>query len=184
MDEQPKAPVILVDENDVSIGTLPIVEAHMGHGVRHRAVSVLLYRSGLSGKELLLQKRSKTKLLWPLYWSNTICTHPRDGEETAPCAIRRLSEEMGIAYQEKDLSFVFKLTYQAPYTESLAENEVDSVFMGTWNGVPDINLSEVDAYRWTSAQEVVKDMEKNSGIYTPWFIKLMNQEKVKSILTI
>lgn len=39
----------------------------------HRAFSVFLFNS--EGK-LLLQQRSATKITFPLYWTNTCCSHP------------------------------------------------------------------------------------------------------------
>ena len=43
---------------------------------------------------LLIQKRSSQKKLWPLYWSNTCCSHPREGEDILDAAMRRLEDEL------------------------------------------------------------------------------------------
>ena len=45
---------------------------------------------------LLMQKRSKLKYHSPGLWTNTCCSHQRDGERTIDAANRRLNEEMGL----------------------------------------------------------------------------------------
>ena len=44
----------------------------------------------------MLQQRSAEKPLWPGYWSNTCCSHPRRGESYGVATQRRLHEELGI----------------------------------------------------------------------------------------
>ena len=57
--------LILVDQDDNHTGNLSKADCHNGDGVLHRAFSVFLFnRQG----ELLLQQRSDTKRLWPMYW--------------------------------------------------------------------------------------------------------------------
>ncbi|HVS02847.1 MAG TPA: isopentenyl-diphosphate delta-isomerase, partial [Thermoanaerobaculia bacterium] len=85
--------LILVDEDDREVGHLSKAEAHAGEGVLHRAFSVLLFdRRG----NLLLQRRAGGKQLWPGYWSNSCCSHPRRGESMEVATRRRLAEELGV----------------------------------------------------------------------------------------
>ena len=69
--------LILVDDHDREIGFKGKADCHTGKGVLHRAFSIFVFNSE---NELLLQKRSSSKMLWPAYWSNTCCSHPRRGE--------------------------------------------------------------------------------------------------------
>ena len=69
--------LILVDTDDTAIGSMSKAECHDGAGILHRAFSVFLFDE--HGR-LLLQQRAAGKRLWPLYWSNTCCSHPRQGE--------------------------------------------------------------------------------------------------------
>ena len=83
--------VILVNENDEKIGLMPKQEAHE-KGVLHRAFSVFIF----NGKnELMLQQRALHKYHSPGLWTNTCCSHQRDGETTLQAGKRRLFEEMG-----------------------------------------------------------------------------------------
>ena len=69
--------LILVDEQDRELGFKSKGDCHSGAGLLHRAFSIFVFNGE---NELLLQKRSGTKPLWPNYWSNTCCSHPRRGE--------------------------------------------------------------------------------------------------------
>jgi isopentenyl-diphosphate delta-isomerase len=69
--------LIIVNKNDEKIGLEDKLKCHLGKGILHRAFSVFVFNNK---NQLLIQKRSKLKLLWPLYWSNTCCSHPLDGE--------------------------------------------------------------------------------------------------------
>ena len=170
--------VVLVDKNGNKLGLMDKLEAHHGNGTLHRAISVVLYRLRNGKKELLLQQRSKGKPLWPLFWTNTVCTHPRDGESYKTCAVRRLKEEMGIVLKEKSLSFVFRILYQATYNKELSEYELDSVFLGKWDGEYHLVLDEAADARWADWHAVTSDVKKNPNRYTPWFQKIMHQKEI------
>ncbi len=174
--------VVLVDKNDNQIGLMDKLEAHQGKGVLHRAISVLLYRKKKGAVEVLLQKRAADKPLWPFFWTNTICTHPRDGETAVDCAVRRLEEEMGIVVKKEDLQFVYKLLYQAQYTSDLAEHEFDSLFVSEWDGNLAINPREVADARWISAPVLQAEMTVKPNTFTPWVHMFMKEEKVKNLL--
>ena len=67
--------VILVDENDVAIGTLDKLEAHL-KGKLHRAFSIFIFNTN---GEMMLQRRALNKYHSGGLWSNACCSHPRPG---------------------------------------------------------------------------------------------------------
>jgi|TARA_B110000240_G_C13250542_1_gene347249 isopentenyl-diphosphate delta-isomerase len=154
--------VILVDENDTQIGLMPKMEAHE-KALLHRAFSVFSFND--SG-ELLLQQRAADKYHSPLQWTNTCCSHQRDGESNIEAGKRRLQEEMGFSCE---LSEVFSFIYKAPFDNGLTEHELDHVMIGKFNGVPEVNPEEVESYKWMSLEEVKVDMEMDESKYTAWF---------------
>jgi len=83
--------VILVNDKDEQIGLAPKMEAHE-KAMLHRAFSVFVFNDK---NELLLQQRAKTKYHSPLLWTNTCCSHQRNGESSLDAGERRLQEEMG-----------------------------------------------------------------------------------------
>lgn len=153
----------LVDEDDNIIGYEKKEICHMGQGLLHRAFSVLLFNDN---KELLLQKRSSEKLLWPQYWSNSVCSHPKKYESCVDGAKRRIKEELGIT---STLIFLYKFRYHAIYYEIGSENEVCSVFIGKTRDIPIVDESEVADWIFVNAIDINLDLIINPDKYTPWF---------------
>lgn len=155
--------VILVDENDNQIGLEEKIKAHLGEGILHRAFSVFVFNSK---GEFLLQQRASGKMLWPLYWTNTCCSHPMEGENYETAGQRRLKEEMGFTCP---LKFIGKFQYQAPYKDIGSEHELCSVLVGEYDGEITINKEEANDYKWVDFEELRKDVMENPDNYTPWF---------------
>ncbi len=154
--------VILVNEQDEPLGLMPKMEAHE-KALLHRAFSVFVFNEQ---GELLLQQRAATKYHSPNLWTNTCCSHQRDGEVNIEAGKRRLEEEMGFIC---DLKEVFWFVYKAPFDNGLTEHELDHVMVGNYNFDPEINKDEVQAYNWMTLDDVKFDMENNPDKYTEWF---------------
>ncbi len=99
--------VILVNERDEPIGLMPKMEAHE-KAVLHRAFSVFVFNAK---GELMLQQRALHKYHSPGLWTNTCCSHQRDGESNLAAGARRLQEEMGFMIPLEEL---FSFIYKAP----------------------------------------------------------------------
>jgi len=130
--------VILVNENDEQIGLMPKMEAHE-KAVLHRAFSVFVFNNK---NQLMLQQRAANKYHSPLLWTNTCCSHQRDGESNLEAGVRRLKEEMGFVCDlEEKTSFIYK----APFDNGLTEHELDHVMVGYYDRDPKINREEVES---------------------------------------
>ncbi len=154
--------VILVNENNEQIGTMPKMEAHE-KAVLHRAFSVFITNDK---GEIMLQQRAASKYHSPLLWTNTCCSHQRVGESNIEAGKRRLQEEMGFQAELKEL---FSFIYKAPFDNGLTEHEYDHVMLGSFNSEPNINPEEVEAWKWMSPQLVKEDIANNPDDYTAWF---------------
>lgn len=154
--------VILVDNNDNQIGLMPKLEAHE-KGVLHRAFSVFIFNNH---GELMLQRRALTKYHSPGLWTNTCCSHQRDGESNISSGKRRLNEEMGF---DTELFEKTSFIYKAKFDNGLIEHEFDHVLVGSYNHSPIINSIEVDSWKWMSLENVKKDIKDHPGNYTAWF---------------
>jgi isopentenyl-diphosphate delta-isomerase len=154
--------VVLVDTKDNQIGLMPKMEAHE-KAVLHRAFSVFIFNK--EGK-LMLQQRAADKYHSPLLWTNTCCSHQRDGETNLEAGKRRLQEEMGFT---TDLKEIFSFVYKAPFENGLTEHELDHVMVGCYEDAPEVNKEEVASYKWMSLIEVKKHIEKCPQEYTEWF---------------
>lgn len=156
--------VVLVDKSDKVLGYKEKFEAHHLPVPLHRAISVLIY--DISGKKIMLQKRVENKPTWPLYWSNTCCTHPFKDEDYLTCANRRLMEEMGFG---TPLTEKFRFIYQADYDSIWGEHEYDVVFEGKYEGEVRFDPQEAADWKWMLVTDLLKDVKINPDVYTPWF---------------
>jgi isopentenyl-diphosphate delta-isomerase len=166
--------VILVDKQDNPIGLMPKMEAHE-KGVLHRAFSVFILNNA---GDLMLQQRALHKYHSPGLWTNTCCSHQRDGESNIAAGQRRLYEEMGFVTPLREVtSFIYK----APFDNGLTEHELDHIMIGQYNDEPIINPDEVADWKWMPIDAVRDDINQHPQNYTVWFIIIFEQfyEKIK-----
>ncbi|REG98314.1 isopentenyl-diphosphate Delta-isomerase [Flavobacterium aquicola] len=154
--------VILVNELDEQIGLMPKLEAHE-KAILHRAFSVFILNNK---NEIMLQQRAHQKYHSPLLWTNTCCSHQREGETNIQAGNRRLYEEMGFDAELKEL---FHFIYKAPFDNGLTEHELDHVMIGYYDGEPMINTEEVEDWKWMKIEDIQSDMLLNPEVYTVWF---------------
>ena len=165
--------VILVDKSDKIIGYKEKVEAHKNPVPLHRAISIVIFDK--SGQKTLLTKRSFKKPTWPLFWSNTVCSHPYRNESYQKAAERRIFEEAGFRTK---LTEVFRFTYEAKYDEVWGEHENDVVFKGEYEGPVNPNPDEIADYKWVEVGKLKEDINKNPKKYTPWFKIILRKLKI------
>ncbi len=174
-------PLILVDSHDSIIGHATKEHCHSGDGILHRAFSIFIFNSK---NELLLQKRSAEKQLWPLFWSNSVCSHPRKGESCTEAVKRRLLDEVGL---HLPVEFLFKFQYQANYKQLGSENELCSVYAGKTDESPIVNNHEIASWEYVSFDKLQIDMDDRPEEYTPWFkieLQRIRQDFMDKIFTI
>ena len=156
-------PLILVDAADREVGFMSKARCHEGGGVLHRAFSLFIFNSE---GQLLLQQRSAAKRLWPGYWSNSCCSHPRRGESLQVATRRRLWQELGMRCE---LSPLFKFRYQAQFDATGAENELCSVYVGSSDGPVRANVHEIADWCWIDPQQLQDELQRDARRFTPWF---------------
>lgn len=157
--------LILVDHDDREIGFLSKAASHDGSGVLHRAFSLFLFNED---GELLLQKRGSGKRLWPGFWSNSCCSHPRRGESMVVATRRRLRDELNI---EAQLEFVYKFAYTAAFGTAGSENELCHVYLGSIDNSVRPNDHEIDSIRFVRPQELTREQTESPAQFTPWFMQ-------------
>lgn len=160
--------VILVNEDDRQLGLMGKMEAHE-KAVLHRAFSVFVFNKK---GELLLQQRALDKYHSPGLWTNTCCSHQRDGESNIEAGRRRLHEEMGFHCELQEL---FWFVYKAAFDNGLTEHELDHVMIGSFEDDPIINTKEVASFKWMPLEDVKKNMIEQPELYTEWFKIIFNE---------
>lgn len=158
--------IILVDENDKELGFEDKLTCHQDEGILHRAYTILV--SNNRG-EVLLQKRAKEKMLWPLFWEATCSSHQTANEKTQTQQIqgaeKRLSQEMGFSCF---LRFIGKFQYHNLYQNIGAEKEVCWLLVGEWLGEVKPNSNEAADYKWIKIDDLKKELETKPADFAPW----------------
>jgi len=154
--------LILVNHDDTILGYKPKLECHLGGGVLHRAFSIFLFNGA---GEVLLQQRSKQKQLWPGYWSNSCCSHPRRGEADADAAARRLQEELAVS---TPLEFLYRFEYKAHFGDIGTEHELCSVYIAQSDAPISVNANEITDWAFVKPHELDEELRDNPDNYTPW----------------
>ena len=168
--------VILVDKNDTQIGLMSKLDAHK-KGILHRAFSVFVLNNN---NEIMLQKRAYNKYHSGGLWTNTCCSHQREGENSIEAGKRRLLEEMGF---ETELKIITSFIYKVEFENGLTEHELDYLLIGKYLKSPVINKQEVADWKWMKVELIADDIKLNPKNYTSWFKiifdKFQNKIKIK-----
>jgi isopentenyl-diphosphate delta-isomerase len=157
--------VVLVDENNVILGTMPKSEVHGAVTPLHRAFSIFIFNSE---KKLLLQQRSHVKKTWPLAWSNSCCGHPWLDESNIDAVKRRVRDELGmsISWAEEASPYRYQFT-----KDGVMENEICPIHIGYTGDEPIINPDEVEAIEWISWTDFLEEIKNNTNKYSPWCVE-------------
>jgi len=154
--------LILVDEADREIGHASKGDAHAGRGILHRAFSLFVFNPA---GELLLQQRAASKPLWPGYWANSCCSHPRGGEDMDAATQRRLREELGFTCA---LEYLYKFQYHAEYGDAGSECELCWVYIGMSDAQVRVNDTEIAAWRYVKPDALDLEIAESPEHFTPW----------------
>lgn len=139
------------------------LEVHQ-RGLRHKAVSVFV----MCRDKVLIQRRALGKYHTPGLWANSCCTHPLWQEASEACAIRRLTEELGITGLYP--SFRDQLEYRADVGNGLIEHELVDVFLAEAQLDHPVapNPDEVMDLRWVSIYDLNAELARHPDRFTPW----------------
>ena len=152
------------------------LDAHK-KGILHRAFSVFVLNNN---NEIMLQKRAYNKYHSGGLWTNTCCSHQREGENSIEAGKRRLLEEMGF---ETELKIITSFIYKVEFENGLTEHELDYLLIGKYLKSPVINKQEVADWKWMKVELIADDIKLNPNNYTSWFKiifdKFQNKIKIK-----
>lgn len=158
--------VVLVDEQNTPIGTMPKDAVHTFTTPLHRGFSLFIFnRNG----DILLTKRAVTKKTFPDVWTNTVCGHPAPNEDPIAAAKRRLKDELGLT--SGDVKVVAPYRYKFSDVHGIVENEICPILVGHIHEDPVVNKKEVGEWKWMPWTEFLTEIQNIPDKYSPWCIE-------------
>lgn len=135
---------IVVNENDQILDYLPRLECHK-QNILHRSVGIILINDQ---DQILLQKRSKKKDIWPGFYTVSASGHVSKGESYKKAAQRELSEELGI---NTTLKLIRKVINNDP-----THLQMQTFYVTKSNGPFKIQTKEVDDVKFFTLGQIQK----------------------------
>ncbi len=157
--------VDLYDENRVPLGRVAERHAKKGQGEYRMVVHVCIFNSL---GQLLIQRRSPEKTVWPELWDVSVGGGVDAGETSRQGAVREVSEELG---------YDLDLTGLRPAVTVNFEGGFDDFFVVT----RDLDLQglrlqkeEVSDVRWVTLEESLDMLDRGEFIpYPPSFLQFL-----------
>ncbi|WP_277555077.1 NUDIX hydrolase [Halobaculum limi] len=168
--------VIAVDSDDNPQGTVNRLEAHTGHGIRHRAFTCLVFDG--EGR-LLLGQRAPGKRLWGTHWDGTVASHPVEGQSQEEATAVRLEEELGVTPdQYDDLRVTDRFEYKRYFENAGLEWEVCAVLKVTLDDTTlDPDEDEIAGLLWVDYEHLHEHPEWYRQLrLCPWFEIAMRRD--------
>ena len=158
--------VILLDEHDKPSGILEKYAAHTLSTPLHLAFSCWLFDE--SG-QLLVTRRSLSKIAWPGVWTNSVCGHPQQGETFEQAITRRSRFELGV--EITDITPVATdFRYRAVAPNGIVENEVCPVYAARVTRAVLANHDEVMEYQWCNLADILDALTLTPWAFSPWMV--------------
>lgn len=150
---------------------------HLVHrdGDWHKSVQVLVFnRAG----ELLIQRRSSSKDLYPDLWDYSVGEHLQPGENDVTGALRGLEEELGVT--QATLHRLGQVEAIELTSTTYTDRELQQSFTCRYEGPISIDQVEVAEIRWITLDDLITWMESRPGDFTPWFPMIFHRQTEKA----
>lgn len=129
-------------------------------GLWHRAVYAFVIDDN---KNILLQRRSSNKKLWPNMWDVTVGGHVDSGEFGRQALIREAKEELGIDINDNDIKYLISSTSINEQGDIINKHYNECYLITKSINISDITIqeNEVSEVRYFSKDEVLKRINNN-----------------------
>ena len=154
----------IVTEEGIPTGE--VVEHSIAHreGIRHRTAHVWLFRRRNDVIEVLVQKRSADKDLYPGCYDVSSAGHIPAGSDFVSSAARELQEELGLTVSPEELRQVGQRRFRWE-GDGMIDCQVSNVYR-LWKDVEaedlQIQKSELESVVWLLFGELIRAVAENS----------------------
>lgn len=153
----------VVNANDEVIGTATRGQVHADPTFIHRAAGAYVFNRK---KQLLMQKRSESKDMFPGYWVFSVGGHVDSGDSYDQAIQREIKEELGV---EMNVSRVEKTLQREP-----EETEFWQIYMGIHDGpFVNFNTTEIEKLRFFDVTDLIAASKDQSILMPPNVMKLL-----------
>lgn len=160
---------IVVDKNDRIIGYWTRKECHQSRKLIHRASALVIFNKK---GEILLQKRSLTKDLYPGFYTLSCTGHLMRGENYQQAIEREVKEELGICRRLK-LKFFKKIIFSSD-----EETEIVAIFLAKNDGPFKADPVEMESIEFFSKRLIKQLINKKKSPLEPFARKVIKELKI------
>lgn len=171
----------ILNKNGEFTGKIATREECHKKGLWHRAVYGFVFNKN---GDVLLQKRSKDKKLWPNLWDITAGGHVLAGEFGEQALIREVKEELGIEVKENEIKYLV-----GSISTNIKGDIINNHFNECYLIKKDIDISkinlqkdEVSDIKWFSKDDILQRIDNNYDEITektgPWNFLKKYYEKI------
>lgn len=150
----------VLDENGNYLGEVQDRETCHKNGLWHKAVVVFIINAK---GQVLLQKRSKNKKLWPNMWDVTAGGHVLAGEFGFQSIIREAKEELGIELNKHEMIFLGS-SRSINNKGDIKNNHFNEFYIVNKN-LDETKLKlqseEVSEVKWINKHEIIEKIKDN-----------------------
>lgn len=129
-------------------------------GYWHKAVAIFIINSK---NQVLLQKRSASKKLWPGMWDVSAGGHVLAGEFGLQAVIRECREELGLDLDKNDITFI-GATISTNLKGDVINNHFNEYYIVHKDFDPAIlklQAEEVSEAKWVARDEIIRRIENH-----------------------
>lgn len=150
----------VINEKGQYTGKVETREKCHKEGIWHKAVVVFIINSK---GQVLLQKRSASKKLWPNTWDISAGGHVLAGEFGFQAIIRECKEELGIELKQKDITFIGSV-FSSNIKGEIVNNHLNEYYIANMD-IDETKLilqeEEVSEVKWIDKDEIVERIKNN-----------------------
>lgn len=129
-------------------------------GLWHKAVALFIINSK---DQVLLQKRSPEKKMWPNMWDITAGGHVLAGEFGFQSIIRETKEELGVQIDKKDLTLIGS-SISSQTKGDIINNHFNEYYIANTD-IDETKLifqkEEVSSVKWIEKDEIIRRIKNN-----------------------
>lgn len=150
----------VLDEKGQYTGKVESREKCHKEGLWHKAVAIFIINSK---QQVLLQRRSPSKKLWPNMWDITAGGHVLTGEFGFQSVIRETEEELGAELDQNDITFIGS-SISTNYKGDIINKHFNEYYI-VHKDIDETKLKlqeeEVAEVKWIDKDEIIERIKDN-----------------------